>query len=114
MKRRNPVEEAAALALFVQLDERGLPRPEREYRFNPTRKWLFDHAWPASRVAVECEGGAWSNGRHTRGAGYIGDMEKYNEAALLGWIVLRFTPDQIMNGEAIGHIHEALKQRREG
>ncbi len=46
-------------------------------------------------VAVEIEGGIWTGGRHTRGKGYQGDMEKYNAAQLYGWKVLRYTPDQI-------------------
>lgn len=65
-------------------------RPLREYRFHPTRKWLMDFAWPRQRVAVEIEGGTYSNGRHTRGSGFAEDCMKYNAAALLGWTVLRF------------------------
>lgn len=66
------------------------PRPVREYRFHPTRRWLMDFAWPRQRVAVEIEGGTYSNGRHTRGSGFADDCTKYNAAALLGWTVLRF------------------------
>lgn len=65
--------------------------PEREYRFAPPRKWRFDFAWPALRVAVELEGGVWTGGRHATGAGLIADMDKYNAAASLGWRVLRFS-----------------------
>lgn len=43
-------------------------------------------------IAVEIEGGVWTGGRHTSGSGFLGDMEKYNEAAAAGWRVLRFTP----------------------
>jgi very-short-patch-repair endonuclease len=69
----------------------------REHRFHPTRKWRFDFAvLPIEKkIAVEVEGGVWSGGRHTRGSGYIGDMEKYNEAALMGWKVLRYPASQI-------------------
>ena len=66
-----------------------------EHRFHTTRKWRFDLACPSRRIAVEIEGGAWSRGRHTRGVGYIGDMEKYNCAILLGWRVFRYTPNQL-------------------
>lgn len=71
-----------------------------EYRFHPTRKWRFDWAWPSQMVALEIEGGAWSRGRHTRGKGFIADCEKYNQAVLLGWRVLRVTPQQVKSGEA--------------
>lgn len=39
-------------------------------------------------------------GRHTRGSGFVKDMEKYNAAGLLGWRVFRFTPKQLKTGEA--------------
>ena len=67
------------------------PLPECEYRFHGKRRWRFDFAWPRALVAVEVEGGTWQRGRHTRGAGYRGDCEKYNAAAVNGWRVLRFT-----------------------
>ena len=42
-------------------------------------------------LAVEYEGGTWAGGRHTRAIGYANDCEKYNEAALLGWSVFRYS-----------------------
>jgi hypothetical protein len=70
----------------------GLPDPTPEYRFHPTRKWRFDFAWIDVRVALEVDGGIWTQGRHSRGTGMLGDHEKLNEAACLGWRVLRTTP----------------------
>ena len=77
-----------------------------EYRFHSARKWRADYAWPLQRVLVEIDGGAWSGGRHTRGAGFIADMEKLNAAALLGYAVLRYTPQQL--GQAIADLRIAL------
>lgn len=77
----------------------GINEPIPEYRFHLARKWRFDYAWPLRMVAVEIEGGIWSGGRHTRGKGFLGDMQKYNQATLLGWRVLRYAPDQL--GQAI-------------
>jgi very-short-patch-repair endonuclease len=61
----------------------------REYRFHPRRRWRFDFAWPPERVALECDGGQWAprGGRHNTDQ----DREKLNEAARLGWRVLRFS-----------------------
>lgn len=66
----------------------------KEYKFHPTRKWRFDYANLEHKIAIEVEGGAFTNGRHTRGKGFINDMEKYNEAIILGWKVFRVTPQQ--------------------
>lgn len=85
----------------------GLPVPEREHLFHPTRKWRFDYAWPGQKVAVEVEGGIYTQGRHTRGKGYADDMEKYNAAALRGWTLLRYTPARLL--DAIPEIADALK-----
>lgn len=78
----------------------GVPVPVAEHKFHPTRKWRFDWAWPDRRIALEVEGGVWTRGRHTRGAGYVKDMEKYSEAAVLGWRILRCTPQDVDNGNA--------------
>lgn len=78
---------------------RCLDGPElvREFRFHPTRKWRSDFAHVESRTLIEIEGGIFlrSGGRHGRGAGYAGDAEKYLEAALAGWRVLRLTERQL-------------------
>ena len=69
-----------------------IPEPVPEYRFAPPRKWRFDYAWIPEKIALEVEGGAWTQGRHFRGAGVLTDMEKYNTAASRGWRLLRTTP----------------------
>jgi hypothetical protein len=40
-------------------------------------------------------GSAHGGGRHNRGAGFIADTEKYLEATLAGWRVIRLTSAQI-------------------
>ena len=87
----------------------GLPEPQREFRFDGRRRWRFDFAWPDAMVAVECEGGVWTQGRHTRGAGFVKDLEKYNAAVVAGWAVLRFTPQQIQSGEAVEIVKGVLR-----
>ena len=87
-------EEALALLLM----EANIPF-RREYQFYNQRKWRFDFAignQPLDqKIAIEIEGGVFSNGRHTRGSGYIKDMEKYNHAVLQGWSVLRYATHQV-------------------
>ena len=81
--------------VFVIACKLGLSAPEREYRFDPERRWRFDYAWPSLKVAVEIEGGIWIRGRHVRPTGYLADLEKYNRAVVLGWRVLRYAPHQL-------------------
>jgi very-short-patch-repair endonuclease len=87
---------------------------ETEYRFHEKRKWRFDYALVEQRIAIEVEGGVWTGGRHTRGAGFLKDVEKYNEAAVRGWMVIRVTPDQLNGFTAVEWLERALNQRRAG
>ena len=86
----------------------GLPTPEAEYRFHPTRKWRFDYAWPEHFVALEVEGGIWTGGRHTSGSGFLRDMEKYNAAACAGWLVLRCQPSGLMTTDTLSIVRSAI------
>lgn len=62
-----------------------------EHIFHPSRLWRFDIAVPDMMLSVEYEGIFSEKSRHTGVNGYIGDIEKYNEAQKLGWTVLRYT-----------------------
>lgn len=83
----------------------------REYLFHPTRKWRFDYALPALRIAVECDGGVWTGGRHVSPQGYVKDMEKFNAAAELGWVVLKFTPQQLVTIGTIETLRNTISKR---
>ncbi len=100
------LEDTLALHLRAAKLDLGLVR---EYKFHPQRAWRMDLAYPHLSLAIECEGGVWTKGRHTRGKGMINDIEKYNEAVLLGWRILRFAVNQINSGEALQVIERALK-----
>lgn len=89
-----------------------LPPCVAEYRFHPVRRWRFDFVFLDYKLAIEQNGGAWINGRHNRGAGYLADMEKLNAAACLGYHVLQFTPQQIKTIEAINVIKAVLEQKK--
>ena len=84
----------------------------REYRFHEKRRWRFDYAIPAHKIAIEIDGGVWVLGRHNRPQGYIADLEKFNEAAANGWLVLKFTPQQQYSIKTIALLQRAIKLRK--
>lgn len=97
--------------LILQIRALGLPAPEREVRFWPGRKFRFDLCWPSRMLAVEVDGGTqWGRSRHSKGVGYDNDCIKYNEAARLGWRVLRFSSTMIDDGRAISTLEAVLKE----
>lgn len=80
----------------------------KEYKFHPTRRWRFDYAIPDHKIALEVEGGVWTGGRHTSPKGFLGDIEKYNTATLMGWRVFRTTPDELYKLSTINLIKAAI------
>ena len=104
-----------------------LKQPETEYRFAAIatggtgkgvrarlrtaglKDWRFDFAWPDYVLAIEVEGGTHTQGRHVRGKGFEDDCDKYNYAALNGWMLLRFTGAMIKDGRALDAVLAALE-----
>lgn len=81
---------------------------EREFKFHPSRKWRADFAIPLRMILIEIEGGVWIKGRHQTGKGFSDDCEKYSNAALLGYLVFRFTPEMVKSGEAVAMIEKVV------
>lgn len=89
----------------------GFPVLRPEVQFDPTRKWRLDFVFLSIDylLAVEIDGGTYSQGRHTRGAGYEEDCRKINEAQIAGYTVLRFTGAMVKSGEALDQTEHALR-----
>jgi very-short-patch-repair endonuclease len=85
----------------------------REYAFHPTRKWRLDLAWPAAMTAVEIHGSVWTQGRHTRGGGFVRDREKMNAAGRLGWSVYEVSTDVLEKdwGRVVDEIVDLIRTR---
>jgi len=97
-----------------------LPAPEVEYRFFDERRWRFDFAWPELMIAAEVEGvtrygknadGSMKLGRHQTAKGYEDDCDKYNQAVMLDWSVLRFPQKIIKSGVAIEQLRALIESR---
>ncbi len=122
-KKRKPLGEDAKRAMFLAMCKaNGIPEPVPEFRFAEDigRLWRFDYFWglltvgsrahlyEARGVALEIDGGAWSEGRHTRGQGFIDDQQKRNEAVLRGIWVLNCTPQDVEDGSVFALLRRAL------
>jgi very-short-patch-repair endonuclease len=94
---------------FEALWERwGGPALECEYKFSAARRWRADYCHTASRTIIELEGGIYSAGRHTRAAGYLGDIEKYNAAAAMGWRIIRCQPKELCTMATLQLVRQTL------
>jgi hypothetical protein len=126
-KRPDPwdgfVADVGMLCRHLEVDP-----PMREFPFALVigRHWRFDLAWINYRVAIEREGGTWAGSHaHATGRAIAEDCVKYSEAAILGWVVLRFTTDQIRRpvrtgtkralayANTLAQIERALMSRRD-
>lgn len=101
-----------SLPFDKQCDLAGLPKPTPEYYFAKAtlgRRWRLDWCFIPERVAVEVEGGYAVQGRHTSAKGFLADMEKYNTLACMGYRLIRVSPRQIANGEALNWVDRILR-----
>ena len=106
--------EALELALYQQLRALGLTVGlQRQWKFHPKRAWRMDFAYPSPDylLAIEVDGGTWTNGAHARGDGIERDCEKLASAVILGWRVLRATTNQVKDGTAAFWVEQALGER---
>jgi very-short-patch-repair endonuclease len=102
----------AEVLLAVQLSQASIYY-EREVLFARPRKWRADFLVQPGDLLIEVEGGLYVQGRHSRGAGFEADLEKYNAAAELGYTVLRFSPRMVNDGSALAQIRRILSMKEE-
>ena len=98
MSAKSHLEETFAWWLKLE----GIPEPVRQLRFHRPRRWQFDFAWPAAKVAVEVEGTTYgAGGRHQRTQGFEDDCAKYETALMDGWTVYRVPGGWISRGSRL-------------
>jgi hypothetical protein len=104
---REPRPGTAKYPVFESLlRQRGLGPFRTEFMFHPERMFRADYAWPESHLLVECVGGAFVQGRHNRGRGFLDDMLRRNAAQMLGFRVLEYPPEKLT--DAVDEIARAL------
>lgn len=91
---------------------------QTQFRFHDTRRWRSDFAIKGTMILIEVEGeghresGKWVAGRHLRSKGLRNDIEKQNEAVLMGFRPLRFTAAMIKSGRALNVIERLIATER--
>lgn len=104
----------------TMVQQERMPEPVMEYQFHAVRKWRFDWAWPRWKVALEVEGGVFgftdkktgqrrTGGAHGSITGIKRDIEKYNHAAAMGWLVIRCVPSDLKKWETLAYVKAALE-----
>lgn len=81
-----------------------------EHKFDSERKFKFDYANLRLKIAIEIEGGIYTGTGHAKTGRYLKDMEKYNMAAIKGWIILRYAHGQ--EKKIAGDVKKAIEKRR--
>lgn len=113
-KKKNKSKEKAALEGMVHMYGQAWNlKVEAEARFHPVRMWRFDWYFPEIKVAVEFEGLAMGHAvksRHQDLIGYTQNCEKYNQAAIMGIKVLRYTALNLMYEQFATDIHTIIAQ----
>lgn len=69
----------------------GLPEPHIEYPAPWNGRERIDIAWPRSQLGVEWDSRTW----HARAEDMSNDRRRDREAALAGWVILRYTWDDV-------------------
>lgn len=116
MKARRSKEEIQQEKLEIRKNavqyykDHGL-EAEPEFMFHEERKWRFDYAFLKFKVGLEVQGGLFTYGGHVRGSGYLQDMEKYNHAAAMGWLIVQCMPKDLCMGETLKFVQDAIDSR---
>jgi very-short-patch-repair endonuclease len=76
---------------------------DREYRWHPSRKFRSDFALVQDRILIEIEGSG-----HRTYSRFLSDIDKYNQATVHGWSLLRCQPKQVAGGYIMDLLEEML------
>jgi very-short-patch-repair endonuclease len=96
------------LLVLSLLREHGLPEPVLHHRVHDGDRFVaeVDLAYPAQRVAIECDGDV-----HLRPEVRDRDLPRGNDLALIGWTVLRYSWERVRDRPAavVAEVRAALR-----
>ena len=92
--------------MAIHLDELGLVY-ERQHRYVPGRRFRADFALPAYRLLIEVVGGVYTRQAHGSVTGVLKDIDRLNRGTILGWRMLRVTPQMVEDGTAKEMVRDA-------
>lgn len=100
----------ARLTLRLITDS-GLPIPITEHRIDGNKELLCDFLWIGDnhRVMLSIDEGKNLEGKQKDSLKLKSDIEKLNEASLLGFTVIRVTKAHMISGQMVNWIKRALK-----
>lgn len=112
-QKQMPREKAKLYEWLADFAKRNFLSAVTEYQFHPRRKWRFDWAFlDPIKVAIEFDG-LYGGGAHTSVNMVAKDSEKMNQAAILGWVVIRVNSASLRDGSGYRDIEQAIQQRIE-
>lgn len=117
-KKRTKRTDDAERSFLAQCKLLSLPPVFAQWRYeksqfpgNPRRKWAADFVFKDFKLICEIDGGIWIKGAHAHPLDITRNMTKGNDAALLGFMVLHFTPTEVKSGHAVAFTEKVLKTR---
>lgn len=83
---------------------------KREFYFALPRKWRSDWLIIGTKILVEFEGGLFAKraAGHSSVSGILRDLNKYNEATLRGYMLIRIAPPHVVSGQALKWVERAI------
>lgn len=117
-KKRPKQSDEADREFLFQCKALNLPPVFAQWRFqnsrhpnSASRKWKTDFVFKDYQLFVEIDGGIWIRGAHGHPTDIIRNMTKGNDASLLGYAVLHFTPAEVTSGHAVAFTQKVLKAK---
>lgn len=107
-----PKKNVGEDTLLWQIKAYALPMciPQFPFAKSLGRRFTADFGFPTQRVLVEVKGGIWrpGGGAHSHPVDLTRDIEREKYMALLRYVMLPVTPQEVINGKAIEWIQRVL------